>query len=332
VIDFGVAKAVGRLQTTREGVIKGKLAYMPPEQISGQITTRLGDIYAAGVMLWEMLTGRRLFKADGDAELFGKVLAGPSDPPSRHASDLPAALDALTMRALARDAGARFATARDMADALVRLVPPALSNEVGAWVEDVAHEALSKRADQLAEIESRSSITVPQPASSAPTLAGGDSRAEPAAPDAEPPTTVSQPSRAAVTETRRVGRRPTTLDPRVRVALGSAAAALVGFGLWRAGAASVQGRGAETGPIRSSTAAATAPPTPSNPPAIAPSSVPPAPTVSADTRPPVRPTSPTASQGPPPRPSRPPPNPRCVPPYTLDPSGSGVRLPKPGCY
>src|SRR6202040_1004802 len=66
VIDFGVAKAAGRVQTTRAGVVKGKLPYMAPEQLAGQETSRLADLYAAGVVLWEMLTGRRLSKADDD--------------------------------------------------------------------------------------------------------------------------------------------------------------------------------------------------------------------------------------------------------------------------
>src|SRR5208337_354216 len=131
VIDFGVAKAAGRIQTTRAGVVKGKLPYMAPEQLGGQETSRLADIYAAGVVLWEMLTGRRMFKADDDATLLSAVLAGPKESPRRWVAGLPPALDAVVMRALARDPAARFATAREMADALVRAVPPALATDVG---------------------------------------------------------------------------------------------------------------------------------------------------------------------------------------------------------
>ncbi len=164
VIDFGVAKAKGRLQTTREGVVKGKLAYMAPEQLSGQVVTRLADVYAAGVVLWEMLTGRRLFKAEDDGALFGQVLNGARDRPSRWVAGLPLGIDALVMRAIARDPNERFATAREMADALVRVVPPALGAEVGAWVEDTAKTVLDERAEQLAEIESSSSVSIRPPA------------------------------------------------------------------------------------------------------------------------------------------------------------------------
>jgi eukaryotic-like serine/threonine-protein kinase len=164
VIDFGVAKAAGRLQTTREGVVKGKVAYMAPEQLSGQAATRLADVYAAGVVLWETLTGRHLFKADDDAGIFAQILSGSFPKPGRWVAGLPPALDEVVMRALERDPAARFATAREMADALVHAMPPALGADVGAWVEEVAKQVLDKRSDQLAEIESRSSVSVRPPA------------------------------------------------------------------------------------------------------------------------------------------------------------------------
>src|SRR5580692_3839687 len=67
VVDFGVAKAAGRLQSTRDGQVKGKAAYMSPEQLRGDGVDRRSDVYACGVVLWEMLTGQRLF-AGGSPE------------------------------------------------------------------------------------------------------------------------------------------------------------------------------------------------------------------------------------------------------------------------
>src|SRR5580693_1163797 len=64
VLDFGVAKAAGRLQTTRDGQLKGKLSYMAPEQLRSEAVTRNADTYAASVVLWEVLTGERLFASD----------------------------------------------------------------------------------------------------------------------------------------------------------------------------------------------------------------------------------------------------------------------------
>jgi len=171
VIDFGVAKAAGRLQTTSEGAVKGKIAYMAPEQLaagdrrlaSGEVT-RAADIYAMGAVLWEMLNGRRLFTGDGDVQLVLQVLMGVSDPPSRYTPNLSPAIDELVMRALALHPTHRFATAKDMAEALLRVIPPAFPTDVGTWVEEAAHEALARRGTQLAEIESSSDLlTVPSP-------------------------------------------------------------------------------------------------------------------------------------------------------------------------
>src|SRR5208282_5318965 len=100
VLDFGVAKAAGRVQTTREGQLKGKLGYMAPEQISGDVS-RTTDIYAASVVLWETLTGRRLFTGENEGQLFVQVLAGCKERPSAHVPGLARALDLVTMRGLA---------------------------------------------------------------------------------------------------------------------------------------------------------------------------------------------------------------------------------------
>ena len=158
VIDFGVAKAAGRMQTTRAGTIKGKIAYMSPEQLAGREITRAADVYAMGVVLWEALACKRLFAAESEAHLVNKVLAGPSGPPSWHVPDLPSVLDALVMKALAPDPAARFRTAREMAEELVRVAPPAFAADVGAWAERAARESLVKRETQLAEIESSSGM------------------------------------------------------------------------------------------------------------------------------------------------------------------------------
>ena len=156
VIDFGVAKATGRLQTTREGTIKGKIAYMAPEQLASQPVTRAADIYAMGVVLWETLAGRRLFQADTEPELVRMVVAGALEPPSQYAEGISPELDALVMRAIAPDPDARFSTAREMADWLTRVLPPALPTDVGDWCVAVAGGALAKRGALLAEIESQS--------------------------------------------------------------------------------------------------------------------------------------------------------------------------------
>ena len=167
MLDFGIAKAADRLQTTREGQLKGKLAYMAPEQIGGQVD-RLTDIYAAGVVLWESLTGKRLYEAANEGQLLHMVLKGKRERPGHHVADLPGALDDITLRALQLEPNKRFATAREMSLALERSAELAMTSEVGDWVEHVAREQLSRRAERIAEIESSTKTRIPTGTKSAP--------------------------------------------------------------------------------------------------------------------------------------------------------------------
>lgn len=166
VLDFGVAKACGRIQETRDGQVKGKLAYMAPEQLAGDATPGT-DVYAVAILLWEMLAGRRLFKADTDLELMGVVLAGAKQPPSAHA-DVPPAIDAVVARALSLDVRARFATAADMAGALTAASAGAVASraEIAAWVHELAADVLTERREQAAKMVSASvsDLVVPTPA------------------------------------------------------------------------------------------------------------------------------------------------------------------------
>ncbi len=154
VLDFGVAKAAGRLQTTREGQLKGKIAYMAPEQLhSGQVA-RQTDIYAAAVVLWETLTGKRLFEGDNEAMVLMRALEGKFPPPSTVVAGLPTAFDDVVARGLAKRPEDRWTTAREMAIALERCGRMASPSEVGEWVERTATDELTKRAARVAEIES----------------------------------------------------------------------------------------------------------------------------------------------------------------------------------
>jgi len=160
ILDFGVAKADGRLQATRQGQVKGKLAYMAPEQLGAGTIDRRTDVYAAGVVLWEALAGRRLFRAESEAAIVHLVMENAIRPPSEHTPGLDPELDAIVLRATAKDPDARFPTARDMAMALERIdVSGALApaSEVGAWCELRGGDALRRRADEIRELESATS-------------------------------------------------------------------------------------------------------------------------------------------------------------------------------
>lgn len=117
IIDFGVAKTNANVQTIN-GVIKGKVAYMPPEQVLGREVDQRADIFSAGVVLWEILTGRPLFLRSNEAATLYAIMNAPISPPSKLRADVPPELDRIVLRALARSPGDRYASAEDMAGAL----------------------------------------------------------------------------------------------------------------------------------------------------------------------------------------------------------------------
>ncbi len=152
VLDFGIAKAAGRAQVTREGQIKGKLAYMAPEQIRGQVDRRT-DVFAAAVVLWEMLAGKRLHGTAKDVDIVTRIMQGNLPRPSSHAPDVTPELDDIVMRGLASDPKKRVGTARDLALELEKKVGLATPSEVTAWVEHHAHDVLEARSNLVTAME-----------------------------------------------------------------------------------------------------------------------------------------------------------------------------------
>ena len=156
LLDFGVAKAAGRLQATLEGQIKGKLGYMAPEQLSGFEVDRRADVYAAAVVLWEMLTGERAFGGDAPPDVIRSVLSRDVPAPSSIVPELSRSLDDVVMRGMARDKTSRYPGAREMVAALERAIPPASASAVGAWVAVRAADALARRVAIIAQFEGAS--------------------------------------------------------------------------------------------------------------------------------------------------------------------------------
>jgi serine/threonine protein kinase/ABC-type sugar transport system substrate-binding protein len=177
VLDFGIAKAVGRAATTRDGQVKGKIAYMAPECFEFFEVNRQSDIYAASVVLWETLTGERLFKGDTDSQTVARILANEVAPPSLLASEVSPELDAVVLRGLARDPSKRFETAQDMALALEATGRKATTTEVGKWVDRTAHAELAGRARVIAEMGQAGDRDIPS---------------DPPLPAAAPPSTVAR--------------------------------------------------------------------------------------------------------------------------------------------
>jgi serine/threonine-protein kinase len=338
VLDFGVAKARGRAQTTRVGQLKGKLAYMAPEQLGGKVTRRT-DVFAASVVLWEALTGTRLFKGDDEGEVVDKLLHQAIPSPRQYSPLVTPELEEVVMRGLEREPSRRFASAREMAIAVESHVALATPIEVGSFVARVGGVTLAQRAERVAAIETECGGALarePQrqtpveliphrlPAASV-TGATAATVAVPGLALADDRTTVDQAESmgtgvATVSETSGPLRKRRAGAVRAAWVLGVAAAVGLAF--------MIRGGGHAPEPA----AAADAPPVPSASPAPPPPDTPAAPVIAsaaqAPTDPPAaRPPAPEASHkrgSPPARPHS-----ACATPYTID--ARGLRHYKPEC-
>jgi serine/threonine protein kinase len=132
LIDFGIAKTSG--SNTQVGIIKGKLGYVAPEYIAGTLDHR-ADLWAVGVVAWELLTGRRLFKAEDDFTTLKQVQSMPIEPPSSYNSDVPPELEAIVMTALHRDPASRWQNASALRNALLGVARPSTNSDLVEWVD-----------------------------------------------------------------------------------------------------------------------------------------------------------------------------------------------------
>jgi serine/threonine-protein kinase len=156
VLDFGIAKAAERAQHTRTGEVKGKLAYMAPEQLMQERIGREADVYSLGVILWELVVGRRLFDGDTQGQMLMNIASGTIESPRNANPAVIPEVDAIVMKALARTPERRHQTALELAMALESLVQPAVQRAVGEWVASVAKDDIAGRADIERRIEESS--------------------------------------------------------------------------------------------------------------------------------------------------------------------------------
>ncbi|MBK8253395.1 MAG: protein kinase [Polyangiaceae bacterium] len=180
ITDFGVARASSRLSTTRSATVKGKLAYLSPEQATGQPLDRRSDLFGMGVILWEVLVGRRLFRADTDGATLSRILVDPIPLASELASDVPELLARAVARALQRDMRERYSSAADMADAIEAAVRETgdpecyvgSSRDVAAFMRDAFGADISLRRDVVRNWTAQSSDTGDGPNSQQPRRVG----------------------------------------------------------------------------------------------------------------------------------------------------------------
>jgi hypothetical protein len=153
LLDFGIAKALGRMRTTPSGEIKGKLCYISCEQLHATLVDRRTDVYAASVVLWETLAGHALFDGASESSIVHSVLYDEVLPPSAARVEVPAALDRIVLRGLSRAMDERFASAREMALAIEHEVGLASQSEVSTWLHALAGARMAERAQRLALLQ-----------------------------------------------------------------------------------------------------------------------------------------------------------------------------------
>jgi serine/threonine protein kinase len=166
VMDFGIAKTFDQLHLTRTGTVRGKFPYMAPEQVEQGELDRRTDVWSLGVVLWELLTGARLFHREREVDSIRAVLEAPIPAPSTLRPGVPKELDDVTLRALQRDPARRFASAHELALALEagrgRRDATASSAALGEWLRATFPDLYARRLELVDQARQMDDGTVPR--------------------------------------------------------------------------------------------------------------------------------------------------------------------------
>ncbi|MEO0322011.1 MAG: serine/threonine-protein kinase [Myxococcota bacterium] len=149
ILDFGIAKATLQEAATRTGLIKGKFAYISPEQATGETVDQRADVWSMGVCLWECLAGRRLFKGKSEVATLHESLTKEIPEIVDYAGEVPRELEEIAFKALQRDMGERYPSAEamraDLEDWLAEQSHEGSRARLGAWVNDLFSDAHAKQ-------------------------------------------------------------------------------------------------------------------------------------------------------------------------------------------
>jgi serine/threonine-protein kinase len=155
LVDFGLAKANSQIESTDPGVVKGKFSYLSPEAASGIEVDHRADVFAVGIILWELLTGRRLFYGDTDYQTVEQVRQARVPSIAALNPEVEAELEGVVRKALAREPDERYQNAADLADALAQYLfsrrMKVTSRDIAALVRDTQMELMRKRSSEPKE-------------------------------------------------------------------------------------------------------------------------------------------------------------------------------------
>ncbi len=253
--DFGIAKAASKASKTQSGALKGKIQYMSPEQAWGKPIDRRSDLFSLGVVLHELLTGERLFRGDSDISVLEKVRIAEVLPPSRANPEVPHNLDAVVLKALAREPDDRYANAsdllRDLDSVLYSYTPASGSADVAIYLHRLQAEegavAEAKAREVAQAVHEAEPAARKRKSKGAPVSRKTDAATRPASPPAPapprqpppiaaPPLPAREPARPAPEvfgslEKSAQGEKSSRIPLVVGVAV--AAVALAGFLAWK---------------------------------------------------------------------------------------------------
>jgi serine/threonine-protein kinase len=174
IVDFGVAKATHRRTETQSGTVKGKIAYLSPEQCRGRAIDRRSDLFSLGIVMWEMLVGDRLFKQGTDYETMEAIVMAPSPRPSSRRGGIPPEVDEIVSKLLERDPDKRFQTADEVLEAIeraaVRVGVPLSANVLGRFVR----ELFGPRPEPWIEMQTRDETPEIVTVTAAPAVGTGE--------------------------------------------------------------------------------------------------------------------------------------------------------------
>lgn len=213
IIDFGIAKAAGKGSKTQAGILKGKFGYMSPEQVRGLPIDRRSDVFSCGIVLYELLTGERLFVGESDFSTLEKVRNVEILPPSTYNRQIQPELERIVLKSLTRDVNDRYANAIDLHDELQAYVYTAgdfySRKDLATWMKNIFSKEIKAEATKLEQfqrmkplqeliapnVQLQPDVSRRRPTTQPPPIPGRGQRSRPAG--TIPPAEVSAASAAA---------------------------------------------------------------------------------------------------------------------------------------
>ena len=225
LIDFGIAKAAGKGSKTQAGILKGKFGYMSPEQVRGLPIDRRSDVFSCGIVLYELLTGERLFVGESDFSTLEKVRNVEILPPSTYNRKIPDELERIVLKALAKDTEDRYQNAIDLHDELQAFVYTSgefySRKDLAGWMKKTFGREIE---EETAKLESyRQLKPPPTPPSEGPVVARTSTGPRGSQPASAAPPPPARKSTQAVPAVPAVGTKPPP-PPRVSGAMAAQAA------------------------------------------------------------------------------------------------------------